>query len=433
MDKHYKSLSKQLMLRLIVAFIIGLLSFSSLCFFGTQFLDDHFAHSQYILRQEKKDIDKFQSYISKNHISANDSDTIYQWFQNKDFAYMNISRNNALVFDSIYLEENLTDYSASNVSDEFKQFYRTVSFADGNADVFIYNNYDMKFYVIYYVLSFSFSTFVFLFYFLIGVKRRADYIRYLSKEVSFLETGYWEDEIEIRGNDDLSYLGFSINTMRKMIQKNTQNEIQRQHSQNKLITSIAHDLRTPLTSLTTYLDLLQRQDLSPDSQSYIRKCKKKTTQITELSDQLFEYFFIHSQILTEPSLESAKTALTELLFELVMVLKANGFHINAPDLNLPPEKIKILSCYMQRIQDNIISNIKKYADKQAPISLSISQNHTEIFIKFSNSPRQETSNSSRSEIGLRNIQLMMEQMDGKCIIENGTHSFSVILVFQKCY
>ena len=67
-------------------------------------------------------------------------------------------------------------------------------------------------------------------------------------------------------------------------------------AQEKLVLGMSHDLRTPLTGLMTYLEILKKQQKNRIvTDEYIQKSLDKVIQIRNLSDQMFEYFFVNSQ------------------------------------------------------------------------------------------------------------------------------------------
>ena len=107
----------------------------------------------------------------------------------------------------------------------------------------------------------------------------------------------------------------------------------------------------------------------------------KTQEIRTLSDQLFEYFLASAEepVLLEPC-ESAKYALGDYLSELYLYLSQEGFEVYAEELFSQDVKVRIHMEYMNRIINNIFSNIQKYADRQE--SIFFSTNRTDDYLSF---------------------------------------------------
>ena len=92
--------------------------------------------------------------------------------------------------------------------------------------------------------------------------------------------------------DELAKLAQGLDIMRKMLVYREEKEHEMRVAQDKLVLGMAHDLRTPLTGLMTYIEILRKQENEGKvSREYIDKAFDKIFQIRALSDQMFEYFF----------------------------------------------------------------------------------------------------------------------------------------------
>ena len=102
-------------------------------------------------------------------------------------------------------------------------------------------------------------------------------------------------------------------------------------AQDKLVLGMAHDLRTPLTGLMTYIEILRKQENEGKvSREYIDKAFDKIFQIRALSDQMFEYFFVFSKEKIDlESAEEVESAFGDYMSELLALLDYVGFSVNA--------------------------------------------------------------------------------------------------------
>lgn len=91
------------------------------------------------------------------------------------------------------------------------------------------------------------------------------------------------------GRDHLTNLARNINNMKLGFKKSLENQMKSERLKSELITNVSHDLKTPLTSIINYVDLLKRADVSPEESShYIEVLDRKTQRLKILIDDLFE-------------------------------------------------------------------------------------------------------------------------------------------------
>lgn len=103
---------------------------------------------------------------------------------------------------------------------------------------------------------FTFAIIVFVIAFLFLIRREIKYINYIKKQVKFIANRNLGATLEIRGRDELADLCESINYMSLELKRGFEKERELENAKNELITNISHDLRTPLTAIIGYLDIL---------------------------------------------------------------------------------------------------------------------------------------------------------------------------------
>ena len=121
-------------------------------------------------------------------------------------------------------------------------------------------------------------------------RKKVNYIQQLSSSVTQIESGALDCEIPIKGNDELATLAHGLNEMRLSLIEKQLKGAQMKSAQDQLVLSMAHDLRTPLTGLMTFLEIARKQNSLNECTDYISKAYAKTTQIRDLSNQLFDFF-----------------------------------------------------------------------------------------------------------------------------------------------
>lgn len=203
------------------------------------------------------------------------------------------------------------------------------------------------------------------------------------------------------------------------------------------ITNISHDLRTPLTAISGYLELAQRQDSSPEMAKYLDIIKGRTEHMKKLTEELFEYSIITGGEITE---EKQDVNICKMLEDCIMnyypSLKARGID---PVIDITEEKIvrNLYPTYVERIMNNLFSNALKYSDGDLEISLSddgkltvsnsapnlSSVDVNKLFDRFFT---VENAKSSSTGLGLSIVKIFAERMncsvnadyiDGKIYIE----------------
>src|SRR5690606_28249604 len=89
-------------------------------------------------------------------------------------------------------------------------------------------------------------------------------------------------------NGEFAELAENINSITDGLEKAVENELKSERLKTELITNVSHDIRTPLTSIITYVDLLKKEKDPAKVESYIEVLDQKTKRLKNLTDNLFE-------------------------------------------------------------------------------------------------------------------------------------------------
>lgn len=135
------------------------------------------------------------------------------------------------------------------------------------------------------------------------------------------------------------------------------------------MTGISHDLRTPLTAIRGYLDLLEKEEATPNARRYLSAIKNRVEAMTELTEELFRYSLALSQeeLPLEPVCLNA--ALEESIAAYYAALTSRGI---APRIHLSGKRLegRLNREALSRIFSNVLSNALKYSDGDLDITLS---------------------------------------------------------------
>ncbi len=173
------------------------------------------------------------------------------------------------------------------------------------------------------------------------------------------------------------------------ISKNT-NEVylkglKAQNTKTELITNVSHDLRTPLTSIVGYIDLLEKRgnDYDEETQEYIRILKEKSNRMTQMVGDLFDLAKTTSG---DVKLDLTKLDVKKLIEQTVSELDDFILDENKIQLNLD-ERLFILADgnKMYRVMQNLIDNALKYSLDGTRIYIEVFENvNNEVQIEFKN-------------------------------------------------
>lgn len=136
------------------------------------------------------------------------------------------------------------------------------------------------------------AVFIFLLVFFLLTRQMTDYIERILDGVRQITEGDFKHRIDVRyQEDEFSYIADCINRMADSAQEMQFKEQEAEQSKNELITNVAHDLRTPLTSIIGYIDIVNTNENLTDEQrsEYLRIAWEKAHKLERLINDLFSF------------------------------------------------------------------------------------------------------------------------------------------------
>lgn len=194
------------------------------------------------------------------------------------------------------------------------------------------------------------------------------------------------------------------------------------------VTNISHDLRTPLTAICGYLDMLDKEDQNENTRRYLKIIRGRTEIMKQLTEELFRYSVFTSVSNGTPS---EPVILNSILEESISALYTSLRQSRiTPSIVMPDVKVSRMlnRNAVSRIFGNIISNAVKYSDGDLEIILEATgritfANHAEkldeiqvgrLFDRFYT---VETASSGSTGLGLSIARALTEQMGGSITAE----------------
>ncbi len=210
-------------------------------------------------------------------------------------------------------------------------------------------------YVILGILIFSAS-------FLILQEKSIRYIGRISDAMENISHGDLNTSVEVVGDDEFSGMAENINKMVAEIRELMDKEREAERTKNELITNVAHDLRTPLTSIIGYLELLSAKQDMPDQlrHKYIDIAYTKAKRLEKLIEDLFGFTKLNYGKI---SMNVGKVDIVKLLSQLLeeaypsFVDKNLSYELQS---NVPAKVITADGNLLARLFDNLIGNAIKY-------------------------------------------------------------------------
>ena len=156
-------------------------------------------------------------------------------------------------------------------------------------------------------------------------------------------------------------LADSLNQQLEILQKERHRFHQGDLELKNAITSISHDLRTPLTAICAYLDLLNREEINEKVRRYLAQIQNRANVLKNLTEELFHYSVVTTSQELKPDRVNMVHILQESLLSFYGVMQEKGIQ---PQIDLPeiPVWRELDVSALNRIFSNIISNAVKYTD-----------------------------------------------------------------------
>ncbi len=338
-----------------------------------------------------------------------------------------------------------------------------INLSDGRpAHVYLYGSYSHTFRMMLTAAAVALSVLVFFILFLLGIRRRMVYIKKLEAEVSCMGGGDLSEPISVEGDDELASLARQIDEMRVSLAGQIAAEQRALEANRDLVTTMSHDLRTPLTSLLLYAQILKdgRYEGVDQMQGYLDKIYERAMHIKRLSDSLFHQFLVGEEDEADRTESPLGIVMGDLLSGMVSSLEASGISVQVTgDLTGADWPVDVER--VSRVIDNLLSNMLKYADAASPVAIDmgcdegavplsqgvcqenrppvapqdtppVTPRVTRFTVRFANAVAEHPAQEESTGIGLANVKRLMSELGGA--IEAGKtdgKTYVTTLVFPR--
>ncbi|MED4403580.1 sensor histidine kinase [Metabacillus fastidiosus] len=225
--------------------------------------------------------------------------------------------------------------------------------------------------------------------------RRIGYFNKITRSTNEIVRGNLEPDLPIVGQSILAKLANNINILKHGVRTSKKEQAKSERLKTELITNVSHDLRTPLTSIITYTELLKTPNLSKeDSDSYLEIIDRKSKRLKVLIDDLFE-----ASKMASGNIELIKQKvdivqlLQQSLAEYNEMINESSLQFRITNTEQPIYAL-VDGQKLWRVFENLISNILKYTLENTRVYISVKTEEERAIIEFKNISKYELSENS---------------------------------------
>lgn len=287
-----------------------------------------------------------------------------------------------------------------------------LEFKNGSGFVQLIFYHSMYFILIYAVVCLLISCSFFIFVVLFFLSKKVNQIIKIKESILQIAAGNLDSPVPVFYLDEIGIVSYHLEQLRITLKESFEQEKVNQDQ----VTTLFHDLKTPLTILNGYLEIIKR---NPSRMEYIDCCIQKSNEINELSNRILEKKEkIHMEWV------SSEWILHEIK-EHVDYISLAGFQVEMIQEEF--ENICLdVECF-KRILNNIFSNILKYGDKQEKVIVECRY----LEFVFRNHIQSSSMEMESHHMGLASMKTGMQQMNGQLIVQSNENQFCVKLIFQR--
>ena len=374
-----KRVKKKLFLTFAIAIIGTCVVFGLLYYLGIDLLNNYIEGTSHLIYDnEKPYIDEFQQYVSDNDISTTDVEQYDEWMSDHDIAFYSVQEMGKVIYNKSNVDKLISP--AKNMYDyRFTGSYELpVQFADIEAKVFIYTGFTIKYYIALMIFDVGFS---------------------LMMGIVFVY-------LRIRKN----IVGYQTE-----LEASQEQEKKARQEKDELMRNMAHDLRTPLTGVMTYVDVMKLENEAyAENMKNLNFISEKVLDIRTQVDNLLDFSIAGSQ----RPIELDASMDVEYIF---------GDYLS--DVCAQLMKVAVNMAFLTRIFSNLTDNIYKYADNKKPVVMKTAFTKKTFSVEIGNGVCDNKTLLKSAGIGLKSVDAMMQRMNGSMSFKREHGKFWVKLEF----
>ena len=207
------------------------------------------------------------------------------------------------------------------------------------------------------------------------VLKKLSYLSYIMDGTQRIKNGDIHHKLQLIGEDNFTTLADNINNIRDGLDKAIDSQLRSERMKSELITNVSHDLKTPLTSIINYIELIKKEEnITPEYlKDYVNVLDSKSKRLKVLIEDLFEASKASSGNI---ELNMEKIDIIQLLRQSIGELEEKLSEANLDlKINVPEEKVYVRADgrRLYRVLENLLSNISKYSLPNTRVYIDITE------------------------------------------------------------
>ena len=301
------------------------------------------------------------------------------------------------VIESFNISKIIKKANANEYSNEHNKFVGIYPVIVGDEVCYLYNESTLEPYSykeftnIGNVIAFIAATGMFVLIIFRLTRDKIAYVEYLSACLNEISKGNLDYQIEVIGNDELARVAKSISHMEDELKYQIDAQIKMEKSKNELVTNVAHDLRTPLTSIIGYIGLVKtKEENNAEINQYLQIAYNKAEKLKMIIEDLFELTKLHQgNVVLKKTEVSMSNLLNQLIEELMPIASDKNIEIESYiDSRYTTANVDVAK--ITRVFENLIENAIKYSPENENIYVELRAAKKNVYIAVSN-PSAEVS------------------------------------------
>ena len=436
MNKLFHRLSTRILLGILLAAAISAVVYTAANGALKAFFQYYAMQPEVFQRLSAEHFADLQDFATENHIVSTDGKPFTQW--NDKYHYVSlmvIRQNEGLCYNSFvsynmtYTEEDSqTFFWGSKVLPTYEY---QLQLEDETCKVYFSGYFDQAYTSLRKAICGVLFVASFVTAFFLLFQKYIRYIGEMEQNVSSLCNKNFSQQIPIRYKTELSTLAANINHLGDTIQLLLLTEDAKLKQKEQFVKSIAHDIRTPLTVVIGYLELLSKgyAGSQESAQLFIDRALEKTNHIRRLTDDLFTF---EENCRTLPlDTYDGQELLRQVISNITNFLTSNRFRLEYTSFVSQPFRMRANVTLLMRLIDNICSNIAKHGAPEKPVVLTVSAAEGYLVLEERNAILRKTvmTAAADSGYGLAICEDVMGAMGGSISHRTQGGLFSVTLRF----
>ena len=218
------------------------------------------------------------------------------------------------------------------------------------------------------------------------------YFNQIVNKTNELTVGNLGEDMQVSGTSVLAMLASNINMLKQDVKQSQNEQAKSERLKTELITNVSHDLRTPLTSIITYTELLKTTNISDeDRKAYLEIIDRNSKRLKVLIDDLFE---VSKMASGNMELTMEKVDLIQLLqqalaeYDETINASSLQFRISYTDM---PVYALVDGKKLWRVFDNLIGNVLNYSLENSRVYITVRKLDNQVILSFKNISKYELS------------------------------------------